>query len=90
VPTFVDRRVSRDQHGGTPTVVNLSFLDRNRYFSFKQLLLYAHEAEWTPLQTHCYSENLVEPEIEPETPGSAARNSEHQTIEELSLILHIL
>jgi hypothetical protein len=35
VPTFADRRVSRGQRGGSPTVVNLSFLDRSRYFSFK-------------------------------------------------------
>jgi hypothetical protein len=35
VPTFVDRVVSRGQRGGTPTAVNLSFLDRSRYFSFK-------------------------------------------------------
>jgi hypothetical protein len=35
VPTFVDRRVSHGQRGGSPTVVNLSFLDRSRYFSFK-------------------------------------------------------
>jgi hypothetical protein len=35
VPTFVDRGVSRGQRGGTPTAVNLGFLDRNRYFSFK-------------------------------------------------------
>jgi hypothetical protein len=35
VQTFVDRRVSRGQHGGSPTVVNLSFLDRSHYFSFK-------------------------------------------------------
>jgi hypothetical protein len=28
VPTFVDRRVSRGQRGRSPTVVNLSFLDR--------------------------------------------------------------
>jgi hypothetical protein len=35
VRTFVDRRVSRGQRGGSPTVVNLSFLDRNLYFSFK-------------------------------------------------------
>jgi hypothetical protein len=28
VPTFVDREVSRGQHGGSPTAVNLSFLDR--------------------------------------------------------------
>jgi hypothetical protein len=34
VPTFADRGVSRDQRR-IPTVVNLSFLDRSRYFSFK-------------------------------------------------------
>jgi hypothetical protein len=35
VPTFVDRGVSRSQSGGTPKAVNLSFLDRSRFFSFK-------------------------------------------------------
>jgi hypothetical protein len=35
VPTFVDGGVSRGQRGESPTVVNLSFLDRSRYFSFK-------------------------------------------------------
>jgi hypothetical protein len=35
VSTFVDRGVSRGERGGSPTVVNLSFLDRSRYFSFK-------------------------------------------------------
>jgi hypothetical protein len=30
VPTFVDIEVSRGQRGGSPTVVNLSFLDRSR------------------------------------------------------------
>jgi hypothetical protein len=35
VPTFVDRGVSRGQSDGFPTVVNFSFLDRSRYFSFK-------------------------------------------------------
>jgi hypothetical protein len=35
VPTFVDRGVSRGQRGGSLTVVNLSFLDRSRYVSFK-------------------------------------------------------
>jgi hypothetical protein len=34
VSTFVDKGVSRGQRGGSPTVVNLSFLDRSRYFSF--------------------------------------------------------
>jgi hypothetical protein len=40
VPTFVDRGVSRGQRGRSPTVVNLSFLDQSRYFSFKSLLMY--------------------------------------------------
>jgi hypothetical protein len=35
VPTFVDRGVSRGQRGGSPADVNLSFLYRSRYFSFK-------------------------------------------------------
>jgi hypothetical protein len=35
VPTSVDRGVSRGQCGRSPTVVNLSFLDRSHYFSFK-------------------------------------------------------
>jgi hypothetical protein len=35
VATFVDRRVSRGQRGGSPTVVNLNFLERSRYFSLK-------------------------------------------------------
>jgi hypothetical protein len=35
VSTFADRGVSRGQRGGSPTVVNLSFLDRSCYFSFK-------------------------------------------------------
>jgi hypothetical protein len=43
--------------------------------------MYAHDAELTPFQTHCYSENLVIPGIEPRTPGSAAKNFDHQTTE---------
>jgi hypothetical protein len=35
VQTFVDRELSRGQGSRSPTVVNLSFLDRSRYFSFK-------------------------------------------------------
>jgi hypothetical protein len=34
VPSFVDKGVSRGQRGGSPMVVNLSFPDRSRYFSF--------------------------------------------------------
>jgi hypothetical protein len=35
VPNLVDRGVLNGQRGGSPTVVNLSFLDRSRYFSFE-------------------------------------------------------
>jgi hypothetical protein len=35
VLTFADRGVSRGQRGGTRTAVNLSFLDRSRYFLFQ-------------------------------------------------------
>jgi hypothetical protein len=35
VPTFVDRGVSRGQRGGSPAVVNLNFLERSTYYSFR-------------------------------------------------------
>jgi hypothetical protein len=34
-------------------------------FSFKEVLSCTHEAEWTPFQTHYFSENLVVPGIDP-------------------------
>jgi hypothetical protein len=34
-------------------------------FSFKELLSCTHEAEWTLIQTHYFSENLVVLGIEP-------------------------
>jgi hypothetical protein len=34
-PLVADRGLSRGQCGGSPTAVNLSFLDRSSYFSFK-------------------------------------------------------
>jgi hypothetical protein len=58
-------------------VVNLGFLDRIRYFSFKYLLYYPYEAEWTQFQTHYFSENLVALRIEPQIFGSVARSYEH-------------
>jgi hypothetical protein len=56
----------------------LDFIDRSLYFSSKQLLNCAHEAEWTPFQIQYFSENLVVPGIEPGTSGSVARNSDHR------------
>jgi hypothetical protein len=38
-------------------------------------------AEWTPFQTHYFSENPVVPEIESRTSAYVARNSGHQTTE---------
>jgi hypothetical protein len=55
-----------------PPAVNSVFLT-----GAVKLLNYPHEAEWTPFQTHYYSENLVAPGIEPGTSGSVARNSDH-------------
>jgi hypothetical protein len=46
-------------------------------FSFKYLLNFAHEAEWTPFQTPYFSEYLVNPGIELGTSGSVDRNSDH-------------
>jgi hypothetical protein len=42
----------------------LGFLDRNRQFTFDQLLSYTQEAEWTAFQTHYFLEILVAPGIE--------------------------
>jgi hypothetical protein len=56
VPTFEDRGchvVSVMEPYGH----NIGFLDRSHYFFFQV-------AEWTPFQTHYFSENLVAPGME--------------------------
>jgi hypothetical protein len=58
------------------TAVNLGFLDRSHYFSIKVVLNYPHEVEWTPLQTHCFSGNLVRLDIEPRYSGFVSMNSD--------------
>jgi hypothetical protein len=64
VPTFADRGCHvvsvTDPYGRI-----LGFLVRSRYLIGKELLSCTHEAEWTPFQTHYFSENLVVPGIEP-------------------------
>jgi hypothetical protein len=35
VPTFVDRGVLRSQSSRSPTLINLSFVDRSRPFTFQ-------------------------------------------------------
>jgi hypothetical protein len=47
--------------------------------SFKELLIYPHDTEWTLFQTHYYSENLVTSGTELGTSGSVASNSDHTT-----------
>jgi hypothetical protein len=58
VPTFVDRGChvvsAADPYGR-----NHGFLDRSRYFFFQAVPQFTHEAEWTPFQTHYFSENVV-------------------------------
>jgi hypothetical protein len=69
VLTFADREcrvVSADSSCGRI----LGFLDRRYYFfqvaiSKFQLPNCTQEAEWSPSQTHYFSENLVEPGVEP-------------------------
>jgi hypothetical protein len=53
---------------------NLNFLSSSSIFILTR-------AEWTPFETDCYSENLVDPGVEPGTSASAARNSDHETTE---------
>jgi hypothetical protein len=75
-PTVADRGVWRGQRGGTPPVLNLSFIDWSYYFSFKSLLIYPHKAEsTTELTTQRISYRRG---IEPRTSGLAARNSDHR------------
>jgi hypothetical protein len=52
VPTFADRGMSRGQRGGTLTAINLTFLDRSRYFLFQ-------------LAPHSSSRGWVEPVADP-------------------------
>jgi hypothetical protein len=64
MPTFVDTGCHvvsmTDTYGRI-----LGFLDRSRYVFSKQLLNCTHKAEWTPSQTHYFSENLVAVGTEP-------------------------
>jgi hypothetical protein len=66
-----------------PTALNFGFLDRSPYFSLKLSLIYLHESEFTPFQTHYYSENSVAPGIEHGTSGSLTRNSDHKLTKEI-------
>jgi hypothetical protein len=75
VPTFADRWVSRGQGGGSPTVVNVSVLDRSRYFLSSSSSFIFTRAEWTPFQNHCYLENLAALGIEPETSGFCSQEA---------------
>jgi hypothetical protein len=47
----------------TNSQARILFLDEAATFSSNWLLNCTHEAEWTPFQTHYFSENLVVPGI---------------------------
>jgi hypothetical protein len=72
VPTFVDRGMSLGQRSRSPTVVNLSFLDRSRYFFFQVF-------------PHLSSQVLSGPRSRPGASGLTARNFDHQTTEAVSI-----
>jgi hypothetical protein len=55
----------------------LGFLDRRRFFFQVFEVVVVVVVEWTPLQTHYFSENLVVPRIEPGASESVASNSDH-------------
>jgi hypothetical protein len=50
-------------------------------FLSSSCLFMVTRAEWNPFKTHCYSENLTTPRIEPGTSALAARKSDHYTTE---------
>jgi hypothetical protein len=55
--------------------VNLDFLDLEPLlFHSSNSSVILTRLEWSPFQTHYFSENLVAPEIEPGTSGFVARN----------------
>jgi hypothetical protein len=57
VSTFVDRGVSRDHHGRSPTVVNLSFLDRIFKNSATKSLVDSYQ--WYYTQIKYYRSSLI-------------------------------
>jgi hypothetical protein len=80
LPTFADRGVSRGQGKGSPRSY-YRFSRPEPLLYLPKLLTSTHETEWTPFQTHYFSENPVAPGIESGTSGSVSRNSDHQTTE---------
>jgi hypothetical protein len=74
---FCGYRVLRGQRNGSPRSLVPVFLTGAATISSKWLLSCPNEAEWTPFQTHCFSENLEAPGIELRTSGSVGRNSDH-------------
>jgi hypothetical protein len=60
------------------TAVNLGFLDpESLLFHSSSSSVILNEVEWTPFETHYFSENLLDPGIEPGTSESVARNYDH-------------
>jgi hypothetical protein len=77
VPSCVDRGVSFGQGDGSPTVVNLSFLNRSCYFSFKYLLIYPHKVCADPVPDTVVLRKCGSAGYRTRTSGLATRNSDH-------------
>jgi hypothetical protein len=73
VLTFADRGVSHGQRGRTPTIVNLSFVDRSHYFFF-QVVPHLSSRGWVDPVPNTM---LLAPGIESGTAEFAIRNSDH-------------
>jgi hypothetical protein len=62
---FCGKRVSHGQGNGSPQPYSWISRLKPLLFLTSKLLSRTHEAEWTPFQTHYFSENLVAAGIEP-------------------------
>jgi hypothetical protein len=59
VPTFADRGMSRGQRGGSPTAVNLSFLDRtfrSKHFYLWSIFILRYEQKYKKFTYEVISE----------------------------------
>jgi hypothetical protein len=63
-----------------PRAVNLGFIDLSSYISINWAINNPHEAEFTSLEFHYFSEKAIVHRIVPETLGSVASNCDHYLI----------
>jgi hypothetical protein len=74
---FVGRGVLRGQRNGSPRPLIRFPRPGPPLFLPSSSSVILQRLRGAPFQTHCFSENLVAPEIEPETSETVSRNSDH-------------